>query len=97
MPLDRVDLNRLAALTDTLSGADIAALCKQAAVTAMTRIASRADQSAGPQVRMTDFEAALTTLQQSHQRLHAQQQDASMARFLDALSGVRNIPQTTEG
>jgi transitional endoplasmic reticulum ATPase len=96
MPLDRVDLDRLAELTEALSGADIPALCQQAATAAMTRIESASAGSAEPHVTMTDFEAALTTLRQARERLTAGRTDASMAQFLDALSGAPDNPRITE-
>jgi SpoVK/Ycf46/Vps4 family AAA+-type ATPase len=96
MPLDRVDLDRLAELTEALSGADLAALCQQAATAAMTRIELASAESAEPHVTMTDFEAALTTLRQARERLAAGPRDPSMAQFLDALSSAPDNPRITE-
>jgi transitional endoplasmic reticulum ATPase len=56
MPLDSVDLDGLATRTDGYSGADLEALCQQAAVAAMARGA------ATPQVTSADFDTALADL-----------------------------------
>ena len=63
---------------------------------AMTRTESAAAGSAEPHVTMTDFEAALTTLRQARERLAAGRKDASMARFLDALTGAPDNLRITE-
>jgi transitional endoplasmic reticulum ATPase len=53
MPLDRVDLDQLAATTNTLSGADLEALCQTAAVNAMIRGGDH------PAVTSADFATAI--------------------------------------
>lgn len=62
-----VELGVLADATDGWSGADLEALCQQAAVVAMTHASpsSRDPEAARPRARVTqaDFEAALRTLQ----------------------------------
>jgi transitional endoplasmic reticulum ATPase len=58
MPLLDVDLDALAARSDGLSGADLNALCQQAAVVALTH----GGNAGVPQVTTADFETALADL-----------------------------------
>jgi SpoVK/Ycf46/Vps4 family AAA+-type ATPase len=58
MPLAGVDLDTLAARTDGFSGADLQALCQQAAVAAIVRGGNAAE----PQVQAADFETAVADL-----------------------------------
>jgi transitional endoplasmic reticulum ATPase len=58
MPLAGVDLDALAARGDGLSGADLNALCQQAAVVALTR----GGNAGVPQVTTADFDTALADL-----------------------------------
>jgi transitional endoplasmic reticulum ATPase len=58
MPLAGVDLDALAARTDGFSGADLHALCQQAAVAAIVRDGEAAE----PQVHAADFETAVSDL-----------------------------------
>ncbi len=96
MPLHEVDLGAVAARTDGLSGADLGALCQQAAVVAMTRTTSEST-SETPRVSTADFDTALTTLLQSRQRTASSRQDPSMATFLDALTAASPPPPTRRG
>lgn len=93
MPLHEVDLAVVTARTDGLSGADLQALCQQAAVVAMTRTMSD-PPAATPRVSTADFDAALETLLQSRQRSASSRDDASMASFLDALTAAPSPPPT---
>jgi transitional endoplasmic reticulum ATPase len=61
MPLDGVDLAAVARATDGFSGADLEALCQQAAVASLTRDAD----AVAPTVTQADFELALTELASS--------------------------------
>jgi SpoVK/Ycf46/Vps4 family AAA+-type ATPase len=63
MPLDGVDLDALARQTDGLSGADLKALCQQAAVEALTRVAADKGAPAGaaPAITPADVAKALAT------------------------------------
>jgi len=57
MPLEGVDLAAVAARTDGYTGADLKALCQQAALAAMVRT------GAGPvTVRWADFETAVAAV-----------------------------------
>jgi transitional endoplasmic reticulum ATPase len=58
MPLAGVDLEALAARTEGFSGADLQALCQQAAVAAIVRGGNAAE----PQVQAADFETAVADL-----------------------------------
>ena len=58
MPLAGVDLDALAARTEGCSGADLQALCQQAAVAAI----ARGGDTGEPQVLAADFETALADL-----------------------------------
>jgi SpoVK/Ycf46/Vps4 family AAA+-type ATPase len=57
MPVPDVDLGALAKRTDKLSGADLRALCQQAALLALVR--QSGTEGAEPGVTSTDFDAAL--------------------------------------
>lgn len=59
MPLDRVDLTALARATDGLSGADLEALCQQAALEAMTSAATSAEAES-PSIGPDAFVRALS-------------------------------------
>jgi transitional endoplasmic reticulum ATPase len=60
MPLAKVDLERLALETEGYSGADLKALCQQAALEALVRSGKRAPATAPkPTVSQADFTAAL--------------------------------------
>jgi transitional endoplasmic reticulum ATPase len=63
MPLGGVDLEALARQTDGLSGADLKALCQQAAVEALTRVTAEVGGPAGKQPAITsaDMGRALAT------------------------------------
>jgi SpoVK/Ycf46/Vps4 family AAA+-type ATPase len=63
MPLEGVDLEALARQTDGLSGADLKALCQQAAVEALTRVTAAVGGPAGDQPAVTpaDMAKALAT------------------------------------
>ena len=63
MPLEGVDVEALARQTDGLSGADLKALCQQAAVEALTRVTAAAGGPAGepPGVTPADIARALAT------------------------------------
>jgi transitional endoplasmic reticulum ATPase len=61
MPLHGVDLAVVARATDGFSGADLEALCQQAAVASLTRDSDAAE----PTVTQADFELALTELASS--------------------------------
>jgi transitional endoplasmic reticulum ATPase len=76
MPLSRdVRLPRIAGVTDGWSGADLEALCQQAAVVAMTRAATATPVGTSaprtgtsrPEVNAADFESALTTMRAARQ------------------------------
>ncbi len=95
MPLHEVDLDAVAAAADGLSGADLEALCQQAAVVAMTRTAAE-PASVTPRVSTADFDTALGTVLQSRRRTASSRQDASMASFLDALTAAP-APPTRRG
>jgi transitional endoplasmic reticulum ATPase len=58
MPLAGVDVDALAARTDGFSGADLEALCQQAAVAAIVR----GGDAGEPQVLAADFDTALGDL-----------------------------------
>jgi len=61
MPLaEDVDLKRLAAMTESYSGADIASLCREAAMNALRR-----NPEAGDPVRMEDFKKAMAKIRPS--------------------------------
>ena len=62
MPLDGVDIAPVAAATADFSGADLTALCQQAALAALMRTR---DASATPTVTAADFDAALEALRES--------------------------------
>lgn len=70
MPLRDVSLPDVAADTDGFSGADLEALCQQAAVVAMTRTAGAGSQPGSRTVTTTDFRRAVGTLRaaQEHDR-----------------------------
>jgi transitional endoplasmic reticulum ATPase len=57
MPLENVDLAAVAARTDGYTGADLKALCQQAALAAMVRTDARAVTVGG-----ADFEAAIAAV-----------------------------------
>jgi transitional endoplasmic reticulum ATPase len=65
MPLDGVDLESRARQTDGLSGADLKALCQQAAVEALTRVTAGKGAPAGapPAITAADVAKALATRQ----------------------------------
>jgi transitional endoplasmic reticulum ATPase len=68
MPLESVDLDAVAGATGELSGADLKALCQQAALLAMVRASehaatsARAQAEAAPAVTSEDFEAAVAAI-----------------------------------
>ena len=62
MPLDGVDVASVAAATPGFSGADLTALCQQAALAVLMRTR---DASATPTVTAADFDAALGALRES--------------------------------
>ena len=80
MPLYGVDLDELATASEGLAGADLEALCQQAAVAAMTR--GRQKKTAQPRVTKADFVSALDTVFQSK---HAETEPGTDA-FLDSLT-----------
>ena len=63
MPMAGVDLEALARQTNGLSGADLKALCQQAAVEALTRVTAAGGVPAGEQPAITpaDMAEALAT------------------------------------
>ena len=64
MPMDGVDLDALAERTEGWSGADLEALCQQAAVRAMVT----AGAGERPEITAEDFEYALSTLTAARSR-----------------------------
>jgi transitional endoplasmic reticulum ATPase len=81
MPLADVDLGALARDSDGLSGADLEALCQQAAVHAMTH----EDGSGHPVVTGDDFRAALRTLRGSREVADRDGLTPGLERLRDAL------------
>jgi transitional endoplasmic reticulum ATPase len=59
MPTVEVDIDALAAATEGFSGADLKALCQQAAVHALVRMGTDADGAAPPAVLTADFARAI--------------------------------------
>jgi transitional endoplasmic reticulum ATPase len=80
MPLFEVSLDDLAAKTDGLSGADLEALCQQAAVAAMTGAQQGAPGT--PRVTMHNFDSALATVHQAR----AARANPELSSFLDKLT-----------
>jgi transitional endoplasmic reticulum ATPase len=69
MPLEEVDLRDVAAITDGMSGADLEALCQEAAIMAMVRGVEQkqTSESAVPKVTARDFQTATTNMEGSKQ------------------------------
>jgi transitional endoplasmic reticulum ATPase len=85
MPIVDVDLDELAAITEGMSGADLEALCEQAAAVAMTHGA--VDAHHRPMVRHEDFVVALRTLKDSKARVESDATESPLAEHLNRLSG----------
>jgi ATP-dependent 26S proteasome regulatory subunit len=62
MPLEDVDLAHVAAATDGFAGADLHALCQQAALAALVR---QNGSEAPPKVNAADFDSAIASLRAS--------------------------------
>lgn len=86
MPLADIDIDQLAVATAGLSGADLEALCQQAAVVAMTHADRKKDDRTAPTVTGDDFDHALSTVKRSRDA-SGDPKDGSMRGFLDALTG----------
>ncbi len=87
MPLDRVGLDKLAADAEGLAGADLEALCQQAAVAAMTRTQQRGNTAAAPGVTTADFQSALATVHEARSASNDSPHSPDLASFLSSLSG----------